>query len=194
MVVPPLIHPYSKEPEKVVKVVGGCFHAMALTEAGNLYGWGSNKKGQLGAGWEVKVSLVPLLVPVPVLGNDRIVDVSLGLEHSLILTSTGSVYSCGSNSYGELGTGTRENVFIPKKVLSLSNISQIYTGDSHSFAVDGKGILYSWGLGTDYQLGDNKLSVKMTPSSDIQLPKNMEIISIAAGAYHSLVLLHENEM
>ena len=53
------------------------------------------------------VSLPPAKVCLP--KGVRIVQISTGLHHTLLLAKTGEVYAFGSNSYGQLGTGIGTN-------------------------------------------------------------------------------------
>ena len=69
-----------------------------------MYSWGQCEYGQLGLG-----GIPDVEVPCPRLVSDvsldlgvSIQDVKAGNSHSVILTSDGKLYSCGSNEYGQV--------------------------------------------------------------------------------------------
>ncbi|KAK8725820.1 hypothetical protein OTU49_010497, partial [Cherax quadricarinatus] len=73
---------------------------------------------------------------VPALMNHIVVDVAVGSEHTLSLTSTGDVFGWGVNSDGQLGLGHSAAVREPQLIRTLSGkgIRQISAGRSHSAA------------------------------------------------------------
>ena len=66
------------------RVVAGLDHAVALTARGEAYAWGSNRCGQLGTG-----DFIDALTPQRILSSHTIVDVAVGVEHTLALASDG---------------------------------------------------------------------------------------------------------
>ena len=132
----------------VQRVWAGGSHSMVLTDAG-LFAFGYNEQGQLGVGCfgtNVKPAVVPQFKP------SEIVDISLGGYHSMIHTTDGCVYTCGSNADGALGDGSEDNAKHPKKVTDLSDVKKISAGAHHSLAWTSQGV-FSWGLGDNGQLG-----------------------------------------
>lgn len=73
---------------------------------------------------------------VPALVAQVVVDVAVGSEHTLALTSTGDVLGWGVNSDGQLGLGHSAAVREPQLILTLvgKGIRQISAGRSHSAA------------------------------------------------------------
>ena len=61
---------------------------------------------------------VPANVPAPVFGSRGLVfkSVSAGMAHACGLTSAGDVYCWGTNKYGQLGRGSKENSVRPALV------------------------------------------------------------------------------
>ena len=101
----------------IVALAPGGDHVLALRADGTVLGWGNNANGQLGVGYdpdynneEVQITF-SYHVPVEVmLGADRTplncaVDIAAGTSHSMALMADGTVYSWGSNGYGQLGGG-----------------------------------------------------------------------------------------
>jgi len=79
----------------IVKIGCGWDHSMALTGSGNLYVWGSNTNGILGDGTTTN-SNVPVFLDSSLFGNDPIVYVDGGQNHTACLTERGEVWTWGS--------------------------------------------------------------------------------------------------
>lgn len=74
--------------------------------------------------------------------DEKIIQLSLGSEHSLCLTEKGSVWSWGWNEHGNTGTGRQdessslENVFDPLQVkIPDEKIIKVIAGSGHNFAI-----------------------------------------------------------
>ncbi|KAK3591312.1 hypothetical protein CHS0354_028419 [Potamilus streckersoni] len=65
-------------------------------------GWGSNQHAQLGIGYTEEGGVIKPQV-IHDLQDNEIEDISNGDRHSLFLSRTGKVYSCGDNEWGQLG-------------------------------------------------------------------------------------------
>ncbi len=48
------------ENERIVMISYGCVYSLALKESGRVFGWGSNRSGQLGV--DVKPSTEPIII------------------------------------------------------------------------------------------------------------------------------------
>lgn len=82
---------------KVMQVVCGQYHSMALTADGKVYTWGWGIHGQLGHS-----SCNNEVYPRKLNFNKRIKQITAGHAHSLILTDEGELYGFGSNAFGQL--------------------------------------------------------------------------------------------
>src|SRR5262249_16902243 len=72
--------------------------------------------------------------------------IAAGDTHALVLDANGTLWSWGSNTWGQLGDGTRNNVHaFPQQVVGLANVVDIAAGLRHSVAVTGDGLLWIWG-------------------------------------------------
>ena len=101
------------EGARVTAVAAGYDYSLALTSAGRVLAWGSNRFGQLGDGTFTgpgrcavfgACSARPIMVKLP--RGTRVTAVAAGNVHSQALTSSGQVLAWGSNEDGELGAGT----------------------------------------------------------------------------------------
>jgi alpha-tubulin suppressor-like RCC1 family protein len=83
-------------------VTGGAFHVLARTSTGHVLAWGLNDHGQLGDHSRTEED-VPVAVPLP--GGATVSALSAGQNHSLALTTRGTIFAWGRGTEGELGNG-----------------------------------------------------------------------------------------
>ncbi|EFA83773.1 RhoGAP domain-containing protein [Heterostelium album PN500] len=86
-----------------IDIDAGQQHSAALTNDGVVFMWGSNSYGQLGNGG-VEDSNMPVRIQVDV-EDKRIHSIALGLNHTILLTASGEVYTFGSGESHQLGHG-----------------------------------------------------------------------------------------
>lgn len=124
------------------------------------------------------------------------VQVAAGGNHSLGLTSAGTVFAWGFNAYGQLGNGTTEDSSVPVPVLDpsgqsyLSGVTSIAAGKEHSLAVSESGV-FAWGRNQAGQLGDNRDTDSSLPVHVTGVGGNgylSNVISVSGGREHSLAL------
>lgn len=122
-------------------------HAMALTKPGAVYGWGWNEWGQLGDG-----TLNPRSSPVLV-SSVAHTSLALGDQWTLFLRSDGTLWACGYNLNGQLGTNNRANYVVPAQVGTSTNWTSIAAGSYASFAINSLNHLYCWGNNSSGEFG-----------------------------------------
>uniref|UniRef100_A0A0F8CLJ4 HECT-type E3 ubiquitin transferase n=1 Tax=Larimichthys crocea TaxID=215358 RepID=A0A0F8CLJ4_LARCR len=117
----------------IKKVACGTQFSVALTKDGKVYTFGQDRLIGLPEG-RARNHNRPQQVPA--LSGIHIQDVAVGAEHTLVLSSTGDVYTWGSNSEGQLGLGHTNHVREPTVVTALQgkHIHQISAGRCHSAA------------------------------------------------------------
>jgi alpha-tubulin suppressor-like RCC1 family protein len=86
-------------------------------------------------------------------GIRKIVQISCGLYHCIFLENTGSVYTCGANTNGQLGLGDYENRSTFTKIPNISDIVQIEAGTEETIILDNIGNVHACGLNLNGQLG-----------------------------------------
>lgn len=101
--------------EKMRKIALGEAHAVAVSESGQVFTWGSDDFGQLGRGWMPgmlqrissdsfrKSKSLPAQVVNNGIRSKDATDVAAGDFHTLVLTSKGEIWAWGSNVDGQLG-------------------------------------------------------------------------------------------
>jgi alpha-tubulin suppressor-like RCC1 family protein len=164
-----------------------------LWENTGLAMWGGNGQGQLGRGFGTG-STVPAPVDVsgPLAGK-TLVDLRMGLEFTLALTTEGKVYAWGSNSHGQLGDGTTTNRLSPVEVPLLPDfkVVAISAGARHSLALLADGRMIAWGANDKGQIGNSGgQSMYVLPErvGGINWSSLPAITAIAAGGQHNLAL------
>jgi alpha-tubulin suppressor-like RCC1 family protein len=91
--------------------------------------------------------------------------VAAGFSHSCALLRTGAVRCWGSNSYGQLGDGTRTDRRTPTAVVMSTEVQAIATGTWHTCALTRTGAVHCWGRNEYGQLGDGSRTDRATPTT-----------------------------
>jgi alpha-tubulin suppressor-like RCC1 family protein/ribosomal protein L27 len=175
----------------IVAVSAGYKHSLFLKNDGTVWACGANVYapilggGMLGDGTQTNRKL-----PVKVNGLSNIVAVSGGASFSLFLKNDGTVWSCGANYFGQLGTGGSplSSVTTPAKVSSLTGIRAIAAGFDHSLFLKNDGTVYGAGLNICGEMADGTTSNKSTP---VKIKAVSEIVAIDAGSDHFLYLKND---
>ncbi|MCA1684128.1 MAG: hypothetical protein LC708_03260, partial [Actinobacteria bacterium] len=172
---------------QVVAVAAGRGHSLALDSTGAVWAWGDNRWGQLGndgtkdqpssysttcrmpdddpnaSTFSGRAQILPTRVPL----TAPVVAIAAGSDHSLALTSDGTVWSWGNNCSGQLGSSTDTvtasrsvpapvlglptaplgdpvNGVAPDPVVALAAGGEAVSG--HSLALTASGRVWAWGL------------------------------------------------
>jgi alpha-tubulin suppressor-like RCC1 family protein len=177
--------------------------AMEFNDNKYLYSWGFGKYGQIGLKF-ANYSLSAIKQPIE--EKEEVFLISGGESHSAILTLTSKVYVYGKNYFGQLGLGHNNYVYHPTKIdfLDKIKISKVVCGGDHTLALSEDNNIYSWGLNMFGQLGVGDYIVRKQPvkldlvskkSDNLSiLSKNEDLIDIAAGAQHSILLTSKNRI
>ena len=92
--------------DNVVAVSCG-YHTAAIKTDGSLWMWGSNRCGELGNGGAGNGSddYGGTIQTVPIKVMDDVTAVHCGNARTFIIKPDGTLWACGANNYGQLGTG-----------------------------------------------------------------------------------------
>ncbi len=131
----------------------------------------------------------------PIIENEKIVQISAGVDHILMLSESGRVYSYGKNTYWQLGdatTNSREGyistVVRTNETGKLEKVMEVSAGDRYSIVVTEDGIVYTFGINGTYQLGyDNIVSEEGDIESQYAIIKRdiSKIQRVSAGYTHT---------
>uniref|UniRef100_A0AAY4AKA8 HECT domain-containing protein n=1 Tax=Denticeps clupeoides TaxID=299321 RepID=A0AAY4AKA8_9TELE len=154
--------------------------------------WGEAASGQLGVG----AAESPVFEPVSchMFSGRGLKEAACGGEHSLFLLNDGSVYTCGSNSCGQLGHD-RAGI-LPELVgaLDAQKIAVVSCGRNHSLAVNELGQVFAWGAGGGGQLGLG------TPEEVVRVPRLIKklckhrISQVMCGNQHCIALSKDGQL
>lgn len=121
-------------------------HSVALTASGTLWAWGYNAEYELGDG-----NTTGSTIPVRVLNLSNVSDVAVGQESTNVaVKSDGSVWTWGSNFYGQLGDGGPVYAYAPtpEQVPGLTGVTAVAAGDGFDVALKADGSVWTWGNNT----------------------------------------------
>jgi alpha-tubulin suppressor-like RCC1 family protein len=161
-------------------------HACILDGGGyHYFTCGTNGSGQLGNG-DNRHSEVFIQVNLPI----KFISLSAGYEdHTLGLAIDGSLWSWGSNAYGQLGQGKRVPFLTkPTRIRKTRAFTQISAGHRFSLALDENGCVWSFGMSHQGRLGLGQTAIKNNEFTPKQIKTLPNIKSIAAGCQYGIVL------
>jgi alpha-tubulin suppressor-like RCC1 family protein len=158
----------------IVAIAAGDFFVLALRSDGTVWGLGDNSYGELGTSTAVCGPRTYSSVPVEVQNLTGVTAIAAGNEHSLAITSDGSLWTWGYNWAGELGVTTTQTCTgplrdtgpcsnTPVQVPGLTGVRSIAGGDYFSLAVTSDGTAWSWGYNAYGQLGDGTTTNRPAP-------------------------------
>ncbi|XP_004418715.1 PREDICTED: secretion-regulating guanine nucleotide exchange factor [Ceratotherium simum simum] len=187
------------KPRCVRRITGGGGHSAVVTDGGSLFVCGLNKDGQLGLGHTEDVLY---FTPCKSLLGCPIQQVACGWDFTIILTESGQVLSCGSNSFGQLGVphGPRRCV-VPQAIeLLREKVVSIAAGLRHALAATASGIVFQWGTGLASS-GRRLCPVKTLPlfltakePSRVTGLEDSKATCVVAGSCHSASLTAAGEL
>jgi alpha-tubulin suppressor-like RCC1 family protein len=117
-------------------------------------------------------------------------------DHTLALTSGGSIYSWGSNDHGQLGNGTEIDSLAPTQPLPLpaavaGRVVAVSAGYQFSLALTSTGQVLSWGASGE--LGDGSVTDRLEPAV-IPAPGGQRALAISAGESHAEVVTSNGQV
>ena len=203
---------------KFIRVECGGDFTFALGRDGEVFSWGLNIKGQLGHGHFEPVASAAQLKYLAYSSESRsprvsrrskdnsddaklsigekIVDVSCGALHSVLLTNKNRIFACGYGETFALGLAHRENqcTFCEVGYFSSADffdrkITKIATGVSHSACI-ANGTAYLWGVwGSKPQMVNQSPLVVSLASSPFADPGSLDqVVDVKLGDLLTVLL------
>ena len=123
--------------------------------------------------------------------------ISLGINHLLLLTIEGEVFSVGDGSKGATGTRNRKYITKPSKVkfpYKNTIILKIAAGGRHSLSLDKNNTIYSWGCGACGCLGLNSTYDSFEPKEITFKVTINKVRQLEAGDNYSAVLCEDGSL
>jgi alpha-tubulin suppressor-like RCC1 family protein len=190
---------------KIMAVAAGGRHTLALSDLGQVWGWGYGGEGQLGLGSRIRTVSSPHPIPCiesalyskdrpaamkgnksaeaqisKVMGN-CVKAIACGGRHSAVVTDSGALLTFGWGLYGQT---------VPKLVdassLENKNARAVSCGARHSAIITDEGEVFCWGWNKYGQLG-------LGDSMDRNVPCSVPVdayhpLNVSCGWWHTLVL------
>ncbi len=173
----------------IVAIEAESSSAFALTSTGGIYAWGSNDSGKLGFYTSGLVSSPPAtgVNVYYATGTGSSAAAIDGGPGQTVALSGGTVYTCGTNYYGQLGYGTTSNTnnWPLSSVSGLSSVIKVDSGTSHIVALKSDGTVWTWGFNGYGQLGDNSGTDRNTPT---QVSSLSGIVTVDGGSHFTLAI------
>lgn len=183
--------------EDVVFVAAGPAKTMAVSARGNVYAWGRDGEGTLGI--DDTFAGTPQQIARQHFDNEDVCFVALGENHSVAISTTGSVFTWGCDANGgrphdQLGRGQlgMDNRNRPGRVPPPWQLGAAYAacGDDHTLVVTADGELWACGCNYDSELGMGGIDVcsrfRRVGAAEFG---GTPVVAVAAGKWRSSVLL-----
>ncbi|PRP79060.1 putative E3 ubiquitin-protein ligase HERC4-like isoform 2 [Planoprotostelium fungivorum] len=171
----------------IINVFCGANHSVFMSSSSEVLVCGRASEGQLGIGDSLDKT-APILIES--LRGMPITSIACGSDHTLFLTISGCVFSCGSNKFGQLGHNDEQNRSLPTVIHSLNGLSiiAISAGSNHSFALTNEGLVYGFGSNLFKQLSLREHIVHQSTPTVIMDLMGLPVKQIAAGDRHTIAL------
>lgn len=168
-------------------VAAGEQFSLAIRQDHTLWSWGNNYFGQLGT--NTSEDNVP--TPHQIGTHNDWEKIAAGNSHAIALKKDGTLWSWGSNFYGQLGDGTTTSRTAPVQIGTDNNWKEIAAGHWYNLGIKKDGTLWAWGANTKGGLGDGTVIHKYIPT---QIGNANNWKTIAAGNAHSLAIKQDGTL
>ncbi|KAH7664381.1 P-loop containing nucleoside triphosphate hydrolase protein [Dioscorea alata] len=176
--------------QRVLHISASHNHAAFVMQSGEVFTCGNNSSFCCGHGEVRRTIFRPTRIET--LKGVPCKQVATGLSFTVILTTQGEVYSCGSNTHGQLGLGDTLDRPTPRNVAwfaSVGRVVQIAAGASYTFAVTDNGTVYSFGSCTNFCLGHGDQHDELLPRAIESFKRrNIHVVRVSAGDEHAVAL------
>ncbi len=175
--------------ETITQLSTGFGQTLALTDKGEVYAFGRNDYGQVGAGSQSNVFVnAPAKLPLA-----DIVSVEAGGTFSMALGADGTVYAWGNNEYGQIlgqkGKKVAKPVALP---LGGIKVKKLAGGGYWAAVLDENGDVYAWGTNDLLQCGVDTGGKSVRTPTRVPLP--MRVTDISVYSAQALVMLEDGSL
>ncbi|XP_076658197.1 secretion regulating guanine nucleotide exchange factor isoform X2 [Halictus rubicundus] len=163
-----------------------------------LISWGANSHGQLGQGVQVEECVLPREVDLSgcSLESRKIIKITGGAGHTLILDNDGRVYSSGWNNRGQAGFPVNEQSFSFREIerkLKGKYVVDVACGWDSSAAVTVDGTLFLWGSNCFGQLGTDPTTLQWT-YEPLEVSLDRKIKRVSMGLRHTVLVTDDHKV
>ncbi|KAE9618312.1 hypothetical protein Lal_00047594 [Lupinus albus] len=186
---------------RTIAVACGVWHTAAVVEvivtqssssisSGKLFTWGDGDKNRLGQG-DKEARLEPTCVASLIDYNFH--KIACGHSLTVVLTTSGHVFTMGSTVYGQLGNLQSDGKLpcLVEHKLAGESVEEIACGAYHVTVLTSKNEVYTWGKGANGRLGHGDVEDRKTPTL-VEALKDRHVKYIACGSnYSAAICLHK---
>ena len=150
---------------KQVSCKGG--QTFVLKTNGSVWSCGFNDDGQLGLGNTTNKNT---FTQVTSNINNDVQQIACGYNHTFILKTNGTVWSCGYDGYGQLGLGGAILAYAFSQVTTNINndVKQVICGNDYTYILKNDGSIWSCGQNGYGQLGLGDTTIRKTFTQVLQ--------------------------
>ena len=174
----------------VKQIACGQYYSFIIKNDGSVWSCGTNDDGQLGLGDTTSRSAFTKVTT----NVSNVKEIVCGYEHTFMIKNDGSLWACGYNGTGQLGSGSTGNykTTFTKVTTNINNdVKQAACGMYHTFILKKDGSVWCCGINDKGQLGlgstDNK-------STFTQVNINNDVKQIACGYYDTFLLKNDGSL
>ncbi|KAH6823522.1 Regulator of chromosome condensation family protein [Perilla frutescens var. hirtella] len=185
---------------KTVFISCGVWHTAAIVEVSShpganassrkIFTWGDGDKNRLGHG-NKETFLVPTCVSALI--DYNIQQIACGHNITVVLTTSGHVFTVGSAAHGQLGDPQSDGK-LPRLVqdgLAGEFVEQISCGTHHVAALTSRNEVFTWGKGANGRLGHGDSEDHNVPTL-VEALKDRHVKSVACGSnYTASICIHK---
>lgn len=195
--------PTALKGKQIRQLVSGGRHIALCTEDGEVYAWGRGLVGCLGVA-ATGCAGHPMQLRALALGKVKVTTLSCGAEHTCMLTSTGTLYACGSGKRGQLGLGHTEAAVLPQHVNTPRRAiaATVSCGGYHTAVLLKDGSLFTCGAHDNGVLGHSQAAGEWSEHAQlvdcttlgqvaVLAPSTTPISIVSSGGLHNLALTNK---
>nr|GEX45412.1 PH, RCC1 and FYVE domains-containing protein 1-like [Tanacetum cinerariifolium] len=186
---------------KTIKVACGAWHTAAIVEIINqqsrqstsrkLFTWGDGEKYRLGHG-NKQTYLEPTCIASLIDYNFH--QLACGHNTTVGLTTSGHVFTMGSNSHGQLGNPSADGktpCMVQDKLVG-EFVEEIACGAYHLAVLTTRSEVFTWGKGANGRLGHGDMEDRNTPTL-VEAFKDKIVKSVSCGAnFTASICIHNS--
>ncbi|WP_454782508.1 F-box protein [Legionella sp. WA2022007384] len=176
---------YLNDELKIKEISCGQDFTLILLSRGRVLAIGSNSRGQLGLGLDIKQVSVLTETPLP----ERINHISSGFSHSMLLSMSGKVFAMGRNDEQQIKPESNTSSYYVPTLIEVPSVKTIFTVN-HTSA-----LFYTDSSGKPFELMGNKLNSYQFGRITLFLPEwtpipptNLDVANISVSDNHALLL------
>ncbi|XP_063235574.1 RCC1-like G exchanging factor-like protein [Bacillus rossius redtenbacheri] len=190
----PFRHPSTAE---VLQVSAGRAHLLILTNEG-VFTLGNNAYGQCGRRivQDEDYSGSHMVHRVSDVDGSPVKQVACGQDHSMFVSESGQVYSCGWGADGQTGLGCYNNEWKPSRVsgdIQGEKVVKLSCASDCVLALSDQGVVFGWGNSEYGQLDHSQTQVNV-PREVLHCRGLGRIVDVASGGTSCMVLNEDGKV